>query len=78
MFPWQSGSDGREETQRLHLNPRSGRWLPDVTRCKDTSTRPSPTTSGSTTRSPADSEFLYYYGAEMLLEMARFWASMAR
>jgi alpha,alpha-trehalase len=22
--PWQSGSDGREETQRLHLNPRIG------------------------------------------------------
>ncbi|WP_113701545.1 pyridoxamine 5'-phosphate oxidase family protein [Nonomuraea lactucae] len=29
MFPWQSGSDGREETQTLHLNPLSGRWLPD-------------------------------------------------
>ena len=29
MFPWQSGSDGREETQQLHLNPKSGRWLPD-------------------------------------------------
>ncbi len=29
MYPWQSGSDGREESQRLHLNPRSGRWLPD-------------------------------------------------
>ena len=30
MFPWQSGSDGREESQRLHLNPRSGRWNPDA------------------------------------------------
>ncbi|MEV0168855.1 glycoside hydrolase family 65 protein [Nonomuraea fuscirosea] len=30
MFPWQSGSDGREETQTFHLNPESGRWLPDV------------------------------------------------
>ncbi|MET8003557.1 pyridoxamine 5'-phosphate oxidase family protein [Nonomuraea glycinis] len=30
MFPWQSGSDGREETQTLHLNPASGRWLPDT------------------------------------------------
>ena len=29
MFPWQSGSNGREETQRMHLNPHSGRWLPD-------------------------------------------------
>ena len=24
MYPWQSGSDGREETQRLHLNPQIG------------------------------------------------------
>ena len=29
MFPWQSGSNGREESQRIHLNPRSGRWIPD-------------------------------------------------
>ncbi|MEO3872074.1 pyridoxamine 5'-phosphate oxidase family protein [Nonomuraea sp. B12E4] len=32
MFPWQSGSDGREETQTLHLNPVSGRWIPDHSR----------------------------------------------
>ena len=32
MFPWQSGSNGREESQRLHLNPRSGRWLADNSR----------------------------------------------
>ncbi|MCF6471972.1 glycoside hydrolase family 65 protein [Nonomuraea sp. MG754425] len=32
MFPWQSGSDGREESQTFHLNPESGRWLPDVSR----------------------------------------------
>ena len=29
MFPWQSGSDGAEETERLNLNPRSQRWVPD-------------------------------------------------
>ena len=28
-YPWQSGSDGREESQVMHLNPRSGRWVPD-------------------------------------------------
>ncbi|TDD39346.1 helix-turn-helix domain-containing protein [Nonomuraea terrae] len=32
MFPWQSGSDGREETQTVHLNPASGNWLPDNSR----------------------------------------------
>ena len=29
VYPWQSGSDGREESQMMHLNPRSGRWVPD-------------------------------------------------
>ena len=29
MFPWQSGSDGQEETQELNLNPRSQRWVRD-------------------------------------------------
>jgi trehalose/maltose hydrolase-like predicted phosphorylase len=52
MYPWQSGSDGREETQRLHLNPRSGR-CPTSPTASATSTRPWPGTSGSTTRPPA-------------------------
>ena len=29
MFPWQSGSDGQEETQELNLNHRSQRWIAD-------------------------------------------------
>jgi trehalose/maltose hydrolase-like predicted phosphorylase len=29
MFPWQSGSDGREDTPRRLFNPRSQRWLSD-------------------------------------------------
>jgi trehalose/maltose hydrolase-like predicted phosphorylase len=29
MFPWQSGSDGQEETQAFNLNPRSERWVRD-------------------------------------------------
>jgi HAD superfamily hydrolase (TIGR01509 family) len=29
MFPWQSGSDGREETQVVHLNPLTGKWGDD-------------------------------------------------
>ena len=32
MFPWQSGSEGTEETQRVHLNPVSGGWEPDLSR----------------------------------------------
>ena len=32
IFPWQSGSEGIEETQRVHLNPVWGRWEPDLSR----------------------------------------------
>ena len=50
MFPWQSGSNGREETQQLHLNPESpGVGCPTTLICSATSTSPLPTTSGSTT-----------------------------
>jgi hypothetical protein len=31
LFPWQSGSSGREESQKIHLNPDSKRWIPDDT-----------------------------------------------
>ena len=32
MYPWQSGSNGDELTPTVHLNPRSGRWIPDNSR----------------------------------------------
>ena len=76
MYPWQSGSNGREETQTLHLNPHSGRWIPDHTHRQRHINVPLPTTSGSTIRSPRTTSFSTY-GAEMLLEIARFWASIA-
>ena len=75
MYPWQSGSDGREETQVVHLNPLSGRWEPDVEPPSSaTSTPRSSTTSGTSTRPPRTYAFLRDYGAEMMLEIARFWA----
>jgi len=76
LFPWQSGSDGREETQQLHLNPKSGRWLPDnshLQRHVNAAIAHNIWTYYETTR---DVEFLSFYGAEMLLEIARFWGSI--
>ena len=32
MFPWQSGSSGREETQEVHYNPIDGTWGADLSR----------------------------------------------
>jgi trehalose/maltose hydrolase-like predicted phosphorylase len=77
MYPWQSGSDGREETQRLHLNPRSGRWLPDHSHLQRHVGIAVAYNVWQYYQATGDLAFLCEHGAEMLLEIARFWASAA-
>jgi alpha,alpha-trehalase len=77
MFPWQSGSNGREETQKLHLNPRSGRWLPDHSHLQRHINAAIVYNVWQYYQVTADLEFLSLRGAEMILEIARFWASIA-
>ncbi|MFB7415886.1 glycoside hydrolase family 65 protein [Streptomyces sp. NPDC056121] len=77
MFPWQSGGSGREETQTLHLNPRSGRWLPDHSRLQrhvGSAIAWNVWRYGQTT---GDTGFTHGPGAELLLHIARYWASAA-
>ena len=77
MYPWQSGSDGREETQRLHLNPKSGRWLPDRSHRQRHVNIAVAYNVWQYYQVTGDLAFLEAYGAEMLLEIARFWAGIA-
>ncbi|MDT7839949.1 glycoside hydrolase family 65 protein [Streptomyces justiciae] len=77
MYPWQSGSDGREETQQLHLNPRSGRWLPDHSRLQHHVGSAVAYNVWQYCEASGDMEFLHTKGAEMLLQIARFWADSA-
>ncbi|MEV5610654.1 glycosyl hydrolase family 65 protein [Streptomyces sp. NPDC052225] len=77
MYPWQSGSDGREETQRLHLNPDSGRWLPDHTHLQHHVGSAVAYNIWRYWEATGDAEFLHTKGAEMLLQIARFWADAA-
>jgi alpha,alpha-trehalase len=77
LYPWQSGSDGREESQRLHLNPKSGRWLPDNSHLQRHIGIAVAYNVWQYYESTADMEFLRWRGAEILLESARFWASLA-
>jgi HAD superfamily hydrolase (TIGR01509 family) len=77
MFPWQSGSNGREETQTLHLNPISGRWLPDASHLQRHVSAAVAVNVWQYYQASGDLEFLRAYGAEMILEIARFWASIA-
>ncbi|MEV6315795.1 glycosyl hydrolase family 65 protein [Streptomyces sp. NPDC051776] len=77
MYPWQSGSDGREETQVLHLNPRSGRWLPDHSRLQYHVGSAVAYNVWQYCEATGDTEFLQTKGAEMMLQIARFWADSA-
>lgn len=77
MYPWQSGSDGREESQRVHLNPRSGRWVPDDSYRQRHIGSAIAYNVWSYYEVSRDGEFLARVGAEMLVEIARFWASVA-
>jgi alpha,alpha-trehalase len=77
MYPWQSGSNGREESQALHLNPRSGNWVPDETHLQRHVNAAIAYNIWQYYQTSGDREFLSFFGAEMLLEIARFWASKA-
>ncbi|UXA20569.1 trehalose-phosphatase [Mycobacterium sp. SMC-4] len=77
MFPWQSGSDGREESQRLHLNPRSGRWNPDASARAHHVGLAIAYNVWQHYQVTGDIGFLIDYGAEMLAEIAQFWVSAA-
>jgi alpha,alpha-trehalase len=77
MYPWQSGSNGREESQKLHLNPKSGRWIPDRTHLQRHVNAAIAYNVWQYYQVSDDLEFLSFYGAEMILEIARFWASLS-
>ncbi|MFI9025194.1 glycoside hydrolase family 65 protein [Streptomyces sp. NPDC053560] len=77
MYPWQSGSDGREETQVLHLNPRSGRWLPDHSRLQHHVGSAVAYNVWRYCEAAGDTAYLHTRGAEMVLQVARFWSSAA-
>jgi alpha,alpha-trehalase len=77
IFPWQSGSDGREESQELHLNPISGDWKPDNSQLQRHINVAIAYNVWQYAETTADIEFLRYYGMEMLVEIARYFTSIA-
>jgi alpha,alpha-trehalase len=77
MFPWQGGSDGREETQTMHLNPRSGRWLPDNSYLQRHVSLAVAYNVWKYYEWTGDAEFMSDYGAELFLEVLRFMAGLA-
>jgi alpha,alpha-trehalase len=77
MFPWQSGSDGRDETQTVHLNPRSGRWVPDNSRLQRHVGLAVAYNLWQYFQVTGDVEFLRFHGGPTIIEIARFFAGLA-
>jgi trehalose/maltose hydrolase-like predicted phosphorylase len=78
MYPWQSGSDGRDETQTVHLNPLSGRWEQDISHLQRHINAAIFYNIWHFHQATHDIGFMRSVGAEMMLEIARFWRSIAR
>ena len=76
MYPWQSGSDGREESQQLHLNPRSGRWLPDNSHLQKHVNLAVAYNIWHYYQVTGDHDFLRFRGGDMYIQVARFLASL--
>jgi trehalose/maltose hydrolase-like predicted phosphorylase/beta-phosphoglucomutase-like phosphatase (HAD superfamily) len=77
MFPWQSGSDGREESQQWHLNPVSSRWLHDHSHLQRHVNIAVAYNVWQHYMITGSIEYLRFQGAELLIEIARLWASLA-
>jgi beta-phosphoglucomutase family hydrolase len=78
MFPWQSGSNGREETQVIHLNPVSGEWGPDHSSLQRHVSLAIAYNIWQYFHVTGDMQFMEKYGAELLFEICRFWASKSK
>ncbi len=77
MFPWQSGSSGREESQVVHLNPLSGNWMSDASHLQRHISSAIAYNVWGYYQATGDIDFMATYGAEMIFEICRFWASAA-
>lgn len=77
LFPWQSGSDGREEAPSELFNIRNGQWMPDHSFRQRHVGLAVAYSIWQYYQSTGDERFLVDVGAEIVIEVARSFASMA-
>lgn len=77
MFPWRSASTGYEETPSFQFSLLSEHWLPDHTDLQHHINAIVACNLWRYYNLTNDLDFLTDYGAEMMVEIARFWASIA-
>ncbi|MDD7966149.1 glycosyl hydrolase family 65 protein [Actinomycetospora lemnae] len=77
LFPWQSGSDGREETPAQLFNVRSRRWMPDHSSRQRHVGLAVAYNAWQYFGSTGDTAWLARRGAELIVEVARLFSGLA-
>ncbi len=77
LFPWQSGSDGRDETPAVLFDPRSKSWLPDNSRLQRHVGLAVVYSMLQYVEASDDWPFLAESGIELMVEVIRCFVSMA-
>jgi len=77
MFPWQSGSDGREETPQQLYNVRSASWMPDNSHLQRHVGLAVAYNAWQHYQITGDTQWLLEQGAELIIEVTRMFSSLA-
>ncbi|UYP44262.1 Pyrophosphatase PpaX [Candidatus Lokiarchaeum ossiferum] len=77
LYPWQSGLDGREETQKMHLNPLTGIWSEDHSIKQRHVNLSIAYNILNYFHVSKDYQFFFEKGLITILEICRFWASIS-
>lgn len=77
-FPWQSASDGKERTPNYWWMKERGEWIKDHTHLELHVNGAIAYNIWQYYQVTLDHQFMYTFGSEMLMEIARFFATYAR
>ena len=77
MFPWQSGIAGDDVTPRRLFNPLNEQWMPDNSSLQRHVGLAVAFSAWQYYESTGDTQFLLHEGADLIVEIARFFASLA-
>lgn len=77
LFPWQSGSDGTEQTPKFLFNKLSGHWVPDYSHLQRHVGLAVAYNAWQYFEATQDRGWLTRHGAEIVVEVARAFASLA-
>ena len=77
MFPWRSGMAGNDVTPRRLFNPLNQRWMPDNSSLQRHVGLAIAFSAWQFYESTGDIQFLLHQGGDLIVEIARYFASLA-